>query len=888
MASTQFVPPNGLPLTTPVGTDGTTLADLAGGAEPGKNGASVASMTAHQGAVTPGQNSTATITTKLSDGTEIPEFDLTIPAGAPGKSGSASGELAYGDYFQPVAISLPANLQNALSDKPLPASSSLLGNAGRVITVDPGNTGHEFFGAGAALTQASASLIMSMPAAARTAYLTDVFKTKKWNYVRLCFGTSDYRSVPVYTYCDAGPDADPNLDTFDLGPDKVSIIPICQEILCINPNVVFFGAPWSPPGVMKDSGSIITGMIIPTDKNLSWYAKYFVKTYHAFADYGIKLYAITPQNEPQVSTNNYPCCGWKGSDLTTFIGKYLGPAFVSAGIPMQILAGDTNYIDEYGIRSEILNDPVASIYAKIGDTHGYAGSYKNVVANLAGPFPTLRWMMSEYTCPRGDNAHWHMSNVWEALIACVRYGCDSAVFWNLMLTPDGGPYQETPYSSENGTTTLNADGSVTYQADAYGMSLFMKYWQPGARVCYSTCRSLGIDTQTDIQNVTLVNPDGSRFGIFWNPTANAVTATIVDAVTNTGFPLTLAPDESAAVSWGDSNVVSVPGPLVAPSAPTLSLSGYTAYGYPEINITAPTASGTTEISSYTFYDAADLTKPLGSAAGSQSVFIDTTLTAGSSRNYVAVAVGGGGASATSNSVSATSPGLKPTAAHYVSLPKGTDVALAKTNINRIDNSSGALGGFVQFLPGALPLMAPGTGDLAQIFGDEAGEHAGNSFALYFASQNTVVYGMQDANMGFSDYYIGQVSAAAIGGAGLWIGWQINTSSAAITGWRGDSVPAQTLRAYVSYDGGATVSQLGTDKAVSATSIHTLPSGYEQTISFSDGKGVYGAFLKCAVYSGVNKAVTAVDADFTQQSTGATSFKDTVGNTWTVTAPATVA
>lgn len=795
--------------------------------------------------------------------------------------------LQAGDHFQPVGVATDVNLKTPMAPMTLPASATIAGATDNLIVVDPGQLGREFKGVGAALTESAASQLMRLTPAARTAFLTDVFGDKKWNQVRLCAGTSDYRNGPVYTYCDAGPVIDPNLTTFDLGRDKEAIIPIAQEILRINPSVQFFIAPWSPPAGVKDSGTIVNGNINPTDANLKWLANYFKKTFWAFSNFGIRLSFIQPQNEPQVNASGYPCCGWTGTQLATFIGEYLGPAFAADGISMPITAvGGTNYQDEGGSRTTVLSDPAAAKYATIGDTHAYGGTVQDVIQNLGLAFPTREWIMSEFTLAKANSPWMNIAYMCDFFIGCARYGCSRVVMWNLMLDANGGPWQEGDNSTYNGTTTLNDDLSITYQADYWVMSQFMKYWQPGARLCASTSNSVGVQNPYTVQTSAFLNPDGSRYLFAWNPTGRAVTAVVLDAVTGTSFPVTLAAGSIAAISWGAKNRVDIPAEFTPPGAPVLKAPTYTPFGEPYIAFDWPTVTGSTPIAGYNLYDKTNLDTPIQTISGTDIAFTDTTLAAGKTRTYVARAINAAGEGATSNAVTATAIAVKAASTHYVSIPASSANNLVST-VKNMDNSSGVLSGFILFAPDT-KLPVPGIAQkLALLFGDaDDTDNSEKTFGLYWAVHNQICLGFFDNNGTFQQVWGPSVAVDIMQTAGLYIGFALNTTNAVVTDYLGKSVPANSAQFYVSYDAGSTVYALGNPVAVTGTSIRSVAAGGTETIAcFCDGLGGYA--YKAALYTGSAPTAAVLNPDFTAQATGATSFNDAAGNAWTVTAPATV-
>ena len=93
--------------------------------------------------------------------------------------------------------------------------------------------------------------------------------------LRQPMGASDY-ARDFYSYNDMPEgETDVELEQFSIAHDEEDIIPLLQEALRLNPDVKLMGSPWSPPGWMKTSGSMIGGELKP--EYYSVYANYFVR-----------------------------------------------------------------------------------------------------------------------------------------------------------------------------------------------------------------------------------------------------------------------------------------------------------------------------------------------------------------------------------------------------------------------------------------------------------------------------------------------------------------------------------------------------------------------------------------------------------------------------------
>ena len=179
-------------------------------------------------------------------------------------------------------------------------------NINPVIEVKPNITYQEIEGFGYSLTGGSAEVINQLNATKKQELLQELFGSGEndiaVSYLRISIGASDLNST-VFSYNDLPTgQTDMNLEQFSLAPDMTHLIPVLKDILLINPNIKIMGSPWSPPVWMKDNGSSIGGSLQPQYYGV--YAQYFVKFIQKMQEEGIRIDAITPQNEPLHPGNN--------------------------------------------------------------------------------------------------------------------------------------------------------------------------------------------------------------------------------------------------------------------------------------------------------------------------------------------------------------------------------------------------------------------------------------------------------------------------------------------------------------------------------------------------------------------------------------------------------
>ena len=240
-----------------------------------------------------------------------------------------------------------------------------------VIIIDDSQKFQSIDGFGWALTGGSAGHLQQMSRAARTALLKELFTAEGKNiggsYIRLSIGASDL-DEKVFSYNDllAG-QTDTAMEHFDLGHDRIAVIPTVKEILAIYPNIKIMGSPWSPPVWMKTNNDARGGSLKP--EFYPAYAKYFVKYIQAMKTEGIHIDAITVQNEP-LHPGNTPSLLMLAPDQAIFIKDHLGPAFKKAGINTKIIIYDHN-ADKPEYPISILDDPEAKKYIDGSAFHLY-------------------------------------------------------------------------------------------------------------------------------------------------------------------------------------------------------------------------------------------------------------------------------------------------------------------------------------------------------------------------------------------------------------------------------------------------------------------------------------------------------------------------------------
>ena len=134
-----------------------------------------------------------------------------------------------------------------------------------------------------------------------------------------------------------------------------------------------WAAEWSPPGSMKSNGQYGTGgALIGNAANFAELARLQTSFLNLLSKtYGIPLYALSPQNEPDVSTT-YASCTWTPQQLHDYV-PYLAQALKSAGYGSVKLMIAEEGIWGNSYSAAAMNDPAVASKISILAAHEYKG-----------------------------------------------------------------------------------------------------------------------------------------------------------------------------------------------------------------------------------------------------------------------------------------------------------------------------------------------------------------------------------------------------------------------------------------------------------------------------------------------------------------------------------
>jgi glucosylceramidase len=418
-----------------------------------------------------------------------------------------------------LRVALSQRQQLHFSTKAAPPATAPL------ITVDDTQRFQEIDGFGASLTDAAAWLFAKKltPAQADAAFKT-LFSRKNGiavSFLRQPIGSSDL-SATVYSYddlcvqsgttaCTTPPGVnDYKLEHYSLKHDEEYILPQLRQALAINPDLKVIVTPWSPPGWMKTSGTMIGAY--QDEKNHSSLrpeaydalANYLVKTIQGYQAAGVPIFGLTMQNEPLYTPPTYSGMLMLATEQAAFLANNLGPALAAAHLNPKVMVYDHNW-DKPEYSETVLKDPKAYAFSAGTAWHHYGGE-PSVMTKFHQEFPDKGQWVTEASGEATEKGNILAQQATE-LVNVTRNWAKSYVLWALATDQNRGPHVGG-CAICRGLVTIDltnpAKPTVKPETDYYVIGHASKFVLPGA-VRIASDEPAG----TQLKDVAFRNPNGA-------------------------------------------------------------------------------------------------------------------------------------------------------------------------------------------------------------------------------------------------------------------------------------------------------------------------------------------------------------------------------------------
>jgi glucuronoarabinoxylan endo-1,4-beta-xylanase len=137
-----------------------------------------------------------------------------------------------------------------------------------------------------------------------------------------------------------------------------------------------WSTPWSPATQFKSNGNLNGGSFLGNAANYQAYAGQLANyVVNMQTQYGVNLYAISIQNEPDADVTSYESCNWTGQQIHDFV-PYLYAALVASNVASTkiILPESQNWSDYQNLAGTAMSD--ANVAADVGiiADHNYDGA----------------------------------------------------------------------------------------------------------------------------------------------------------------------------------------------------------------------------------------------------------------------------------------------------------------------------------------------------------------------------------------------------------------------------------------------------------------------------------------------------------------------------------
>ncbi|MEM9337461.1 MAG: hypothetical protein AAGA66_01950 [Bacteroidota bacterium] len=406
--------------------------------------------------------------------------------------------ISYGQNLEAINmhyVSLEKGEANPLKEIPFEETSEKIRWA-HLIEVYPDIEFQTIEGMGGAFNEIGGEALLSLEEAQQKEVMENLFSVEKagFTFCRTAIGASDF-GIDAYSYAEK-PD-DYKMKHFSIDRDKKYVIPYIQGALAVNPELLIFGSPWSPPGWMKENNSMtgltdVSNYFRDEERVYQAYANYFTKYVKAYEANGIAIDRICVQNENDANTK-YPSCTMPAPQMLKLAKGYILPTFKKEGVGTKVYAGTFRTAEQLDLIEYLTlegNEALAGVGLQ------YTSSF--IITDAVKMRPDLKMFHTEGHCYNGKNSVEQANHRLEEAASYINSGLTNFCYWNMILnetTKSGWDWAQNSLINIDRTNK-----TVQYNPDYNAMYILGHFIKPGdVRIASVSKRPM----------ITVKSPDGT-------------------------------------------------------------------------------------------------------------------------------------------------------------------------------------------------------------------------------------------------------------------------------------------------------------------------------------------------------------------------------------------
>ena len=343
-------------------------------------------------------------------------------------------------------------------------------------------------GLGGAISEATAYNFSKLSPEKQQDFLRAYYGQEGLNYAwgRLSVGSNDFCLKP-FEYTKRS-----DMSDFSIAHDEKWVIPMLRAIQKFRKKegfkdeLLFIASPWSPPSYMKTTHITRFGGSLILWK-YKQYAEYLHRWYNAYAEKGIKIRYLSPQNEPH-AVQVWESCVYSATSLKRLTYKYLAEEFKDTDL--QFLLWDHNKPELAKMAQKLLRGIYVTEFGRDKQVagicyHWYRGTHPEQMWQVREKYPGIILASSEMCCGFSP----YNKDEWQndarhylgELFHDINCGSEAFIDWNMLLDYTGGP----SYCKNNvkSPVILNEKGDNFILSPIYdALKKFAKLFPTGSKI----------------------------------------------------------------------------------------------------------------------------------------------------------------------------------------------------------------------------------------------------------------------------------------------------------------------------------------------------------------------------------------------------------------------